>query len=67
MNVETRHRTFNPLAGLPGCSAIDAICTGMQTDGWELIRIVLHHQFESVAVFQRLSKEEARDSGGSYL
>lgn len=68
MDVETRHRTFSPFTGL-GLSVLDAICTDMERDGWELVRVVVHHQFESVAVFQRVRKKDDNDqhNSGTYL
>lgn len=58
MRIEFKHRIFNPLSGLPGFSVLGSVVFDMEKDGWRLVSIVPNHQFESVAVFERLVIEE---------
>lgn len=59
--MRIRHRVFNPLSGIYGLSVLDAICTDMERDGWILINIVPHTQFESVAIFQQIEIPEEEE------
>ena len=52
--TEIKHRPFNPVVlGFGYPSALSIVCYDMEKEGWELISIVPHTQWEHVAVFQR--------------
>lgn len=52
--VEYRHCTLNPsLISFNGISQLMRVCRMMEEDGFRLIYIVPHTQYESVAVFER--------------
>lgn len=53
--TEVKHVTFNPQPIGHLDSPIGGLCAAHQLDGWELIRVVPHHQFEAVAVFHRMA------------
>lgn len=60
MKIEVRHITFSPYSGMPGgFSPLANICSKIEKDGWQLIRIIPHLQFESIAIFERLVAVEA--------
>lgn len=49
---EVRHIAFNPTPyGLNG--PLGPICAAQEAEGWRLVQVVPHHQYESVAVFVR--------------
>jgi hypothetical protein len=50
---EVRHVTFNPSTALAGYSPLTEICRANQAEGWALVRVVPHHQYEAVAVLER--------------
>lgn len=55
-----RNIVFNPLATYGG---LKMACEAQAAEGWALLRIVPHSQFESVAVFERRSYEDAFEAG----
>lgn len=50
---EVKHISFNPTFGLGYPSTLSGICSDVEKDGWSLVRIVYHSQYEAVAVFER--------------
>ena len=60
MAAEVTHVVFNPSASH---SPLTHICAEWERGGWRLVQVVPHHQYESVAVFERLREpqEEAYD------
>lgn len=50
--METKHIVFSPVS-YPGLSTLAAICSDQEKSGWRLLKVIPHHQYESVAVFER--------------
>ena len=48
-----RNITFNPTFGYGTETALDCLCRTAASEGFELVRIVPHTQYEAVAVFRR--------------
>lgn len=49
---EYKHEAYNPI-GSYGFSPLGNLCKVLESEGWNLIRIVPHHQYESIAIFRR--------------
>lgn len=50
---DVRNITFNPSLGYFSETALDRLCRSASADGFELVRVVPHTQYEAVAVFKR--------------
>lgn len=51
---EIKHVSFNPsIFGLGYPSTLSGICSNVEQDGWSLMRVVYHSNYEAVAVFER--------------
>ena len=58
--ADFKHVIFNPVMTF----SIAAICTEQEQAGWELLRIVQSHAYESVAVFRRFHSYDATEGPG---
>lgn len=52
---EVRHAVFNPTIMGVSHSPLQDLLPAWEKDGWQLVRVLPHHQYESIAVFERVS------------
>ena len=50
---EVAHVSFNPHPLPLGESPLSRVVSDWERGGWRLVRIVPHHEYESIAVFER--------------
>lgn len=63
-----KHVVFNPVSLTYNFSPLDIICSNMEIEGWKLVEVVPHHQYESVAVFAKPAPQiEEEEEEGGYL
>lgn len=56
---ETKHVKINTTIDYPGFpSSLEKACKELETSGWSLQRVIYHHQYESIAIFERNIPEE---------
>ena len=46
-----KHTAFNPIPMSTSDSPLLSICSIWQDQGWRLVQVIPHHQYESIAVF----------------
>lgn len=54
-DVEVNHVPFNPAWATPEHSPLGQVCNAMAEGNWQLVRVVPHHAYEAIAVFERRS------------
>lgn len=54
-DVEVNHVPFNPSWATAEHSPLGQVCNAMAEGNWQLVRVVPHHAYESIAVFERRS------------
>jgi hypothetical protein len=59
---EVRHAVFNPTTMSMGHSPLAQLVAVWERDDWRLVQVIPHHQYESVAVFERTTMASPNDS-----